>query len=99
MAFKIIFGRKIMGRGKDCSPEEKRLIVNLWNGGRKLTKIAEISNCFRKIIYNVIISFNANIIMSQKTKKKSRVMKTTEFVNDATRVAFYILELENKNKY
>ena len=60
-----------MGHWKDRLPEEKRIIVNLWNDGKKLIKIAEISNSSRKMIYNVITSFKANIIMWPKTKIES----------------------------
>ena len=59
-----------MGLEKDCLQEEKLIIVNLWNDGKKLTEIAEISNCSRKMVYNITISFKANIIISQKTKTK-----------------------------
>ena len=69
-----------MEHGKHCTLEEKHIIVKFWN--EKLTEFAQISKCSRKIVYKLFISFKANIIMPQKIKKrKSRVMKTTEFIN------------------
>ena len=53
MAFKVIFGKKFEAKKKAH-----------WNDGKKLADIAEISNWRRKIIYNVIIAFKANIKMS-----------------------------------
>ena len=34
-----------MRREKDCSQEEKLIILSLWKDGKKLAEIAEISNC------------------------------------------------------
>ena len=48
VAFKEIFEK--IGYKKDCQPEEKRIIVNLWNDVKNLAQIVEILNCWRKMI-------------------------------------------------
>ena len=73
-----------MGRGKDCTPEEKRIIVNMWNDGKKMAEIAEILHRSRKMVYNVIISLKSNVINATENKKqKPRVKKTTKVVERA----------------
>ena len=68
MAFKIIFG-------KDSSRKEQRIIVYLWNDGKKLAQIFKISNCWRNHCRKIL----------QKTKqKKPRVKKTIEVMDGVT---------------
>ena len=44
VAFKAYFAEK-KGRGKDCLPEEKRIIINLGNDGKNVAEIIKILNC------------------------------------------------------
>lgn len=73
-----------MGQGKDCTPEEKRIIYNMFTDGKKPSKIAETLRRSRKLVYNVInsIETNKNFITDSK-KKEPRVKKTTDAVDKA----------------
>lgn len=73
-----------MGRGKDCTPEENRIIVNMWNDGKKVAEIAEILHRSRKMVYNVTNSLKTNKNIAKENKKRNpRVKKTTEVVDRA----------------
>lgn len=73
-----------MGRGKDCTPEEKLIIANMLKDGKKPPEIAEILHRSRKMVYNVINSNKTNSVMETVSKKKMpRVKKTTQSVDRA----------------
>ena len=83
-----------MGRGKDCTPEERRIIVNMWNNGKKPPEIAETLHRSRKMVYNVIISKKTNSFDATENKKqKPRVKKTTPAVDR------YIVRKSTKNPF
>lgn len=73
-----------MGRGKDCTPEEKRIIFNMCSDGKKPCEIAKILKRSRKLVYNVIYSIKNNKKKLMENKKKNpRNRKTTYTVDRA----------------